>query len=113
MTYGAALLLAFAAFAAIAASMDRHGDQFGMKAQALSPGRILWWRAGGFVLLGVSLLKCLQHWNTSIAIAAWLGLLTFAAMALGLVLTYAPHKARQLACCTAALGALLWLVPPL
>ena len=45
-----------------------------------------------------------------VALAAWLGLLTFAALALGLLLTYAPQFARRVAAAAAAAGLLAWLV---
>ncbi|MET1537530.1 DUF3325 family protein [Burkholderia sola] len=44
------------------------------------------------------------------AVAAWLGLLTLAALALGLLLTYAPQFARRVAAAAAAAGLLAWLV---
>ena len=95
------LLLAFAAFAAIAASMERHADDLLPK-----PGRPMAWRVGGYTLLAASLLPCLARWNTSVALAAWLGLLTFAALALGLLFTYAPQAARRLAPAAGVAGAL-------
>ncbi|VUZ26106.1 Uncharacterised protein [uncultured Comamonas sp.] len=106
MTLWPALFIAFTGFAAIAATMARHSDAFGT--QAFTPRRLQGCRAVGFVLLGVSLQMCLAHGGTSIAIAAWVGLLAFAALALGVLLTYAPHKARPLAYGAAALGWLLW-----
>lgn len=51
-------------------------------------------------------MACLQRWNASVGIAAWLGLLTLAAMAWGLVLTYAPERASRLALAAAASGLL-------
>lgn len=106
MTLWPALFVAFAGFSAIAACMDRHRDQFGT--QTLTSGQIQLCRAVGFVLLGSSLQMCIAHGNTSIALSAWVGLLTFAALALGLLLTYAPHKARPVAYGAAALGWGLW-----
>ncbi|TDS78766.1 DUF3325 family protein [Comamonas sp. JUb58] len=99
----ASLLWAFAGFAALAAAMDRHEEQLGTAAFAATQRH--GWQAGGSVLLLLSLLACLQRWNASVGIAAWLGLLTLAAMAWGLVLTYAPERARRLALAAAALGA--------
>ncbi|WP_406626200.1 DUF3325 family protein [Acidovorax sp. SDU_ACID1] len=101
-----ALFLAFAAFTAIAASMERHGDDLRLAPQ----GRALAWRAGGYGLLAASLLPCLVHWNASVAVTAWLGLLTFAALALGLLLTYAPHAARRAAPAAGAAGLLAALL---
>jgi hypothetical protein len=44
----------------------------------------------------------LQRWGTSVAVAAWRGVLTPAALAVALVLTYAPRQVRVLAACSAA-----------
>src|SRR2546427_8316576 len=67
-------------FAVIAASMDRHQDQLGT--EGLAPARLKAWRLAGYALLALSLAPCLLRWNASVALAAWLGLLTFAALAL-------------------------------
>ena len=106
MTLWPALFVAFAGFAAIAASMTRHSDAFGT--QAFTPRRLQLCRAVGFVLLGVALQMCQAHGSTSVAIAAWAGLLAFASLALGLLLTYAPHTARPVAYGAAALGWGFW-----
>lgn len=98
----ASLLWAFAGFAALAAAMDRHEEQLGTASLAPAQGHL--WQGAGAVLLLVSLMCCLQRWNTSVGIAAWLGLLTLAAVAWGLVLTYVPQRARKLALGAAALG---------
>jgi hypothetical protein len=50
------------------------------------------------------------RWNASVAVTAWLGLLTFAALALGLLLTYAPHAARRAAPAAGAAGLLAALL---
>lgn len=106
----ASLALALAAFAAIAMSMARHQPQ--IAGRALAPRAGMRWRAAGFALLALSLAPCLGRWNPSVAIAAWLGVLTFAAMALGLLFTYAPNVVRRLAPAAAALGLLAWLMGP-
>lgn len=98
----ASLLWAFAGFAALAAAMDRHEEQLGTV--ALAPAQRHLWQAGGAALLLVSLLCCLQRWNASVGFASWLGLLTLAAVAWGLVLTYLPERARPLALGAALLG---------
>jgi len=87
-----ALLLAFVGFTIIASSMDRHVDDLPFAGS----GHLMLWRVGGWLLLAASLLPCLVRWNTSVALAAWLGLLTFAALALALALTYAPRWVRRL-----------------
>ncbi|MBN9324326.1 MAG: DUF3325 family protein, partial [Delftia acidovorans] len=68
------------------------------------------WRLAGYALLALSLAPCLLRWNASVALAAWLGLLTFAALALGLLLTYAPKFARRVAIVAAAAGLGTWLL---
>lgn len=100
----ASLLWAFAGFAALAAAMDRHDEPLGTAALAATQRH--GWQAGGSALLLLSLMACLQRWNASVGIAAWLGLLTLAAMAWGLVLTYAPERASRLALAAAASGLL-------
>lgn len=104
----AAFFLAFAGFSVIAASMDRHQDQLGT--EGLAPARLNAWRLAGYALLALSLAPCLLRWNASVAVAAWLGLLTFAALALGLLLTYAPQLARRVAIVAAAAGLGTWLL---
>ncbi len=104
----ASILLAFAAFTVIAASMDRHQDQLGT--DRLQPARLMAWRWCGFALLAVSLAPCLLRWGPSVAVAAWLGLLTFAAMALALLLTYAPQWGRRMAPVAAAAAVLAWVL---
>ncbi|MEF9964975.1 MAG: DUF3325 domain-containing protein [Comamonas sp.] len=104
MTAIASLLWAFAGFAALAAAMDRHEDQLGTATLAATQRHL--WQVAGTGLLLVSLVFCLQRWHTSVGIAAWLGLLTLAALAWGLVLTYIPQRARKLALGAAGLGLL-------
>ena len=108
MMIWASMFLAFAAFTAIAASMDRHGDQF--HTDALSHRQLRLWRAGGYTLLGVSLLPCLMHWSTSVALATWTGLLAFSAAALGLMLTYCEQHIPRTAPMAGLLGLMLWLL---
>ncbi len=93
-----AFFLAFAGFAVIAASMDRHQDQLGT--EGLAPARLKAWRLAGYALLALSLAPCLLRWNASVALAAWLGLL----------LTYAPKFARRVAIVAAAAGLGTWLL---
>jgi len=89
-----AFVLMFAGFVAVAASMARHRQQLG--SEKLSSAQLLRWRVAGYLLLAVSLVPCLLSWAPSIALALWCGLLTPAAMALGLLLTYAPGWTRRL-----------------
>ncbi|WP_284335992.1 DUF3325 domain-containing protein [Comamonas sp. NoAH] len=87
-----ALLLAIPAFAALSQAMERHHAQ--VCGNEPSP-RIAWsCRVVGAALLLGTLVVCLQAWGTSVAVAAWLGVLTLAALTVGLVLTYAAHCLR-------------------
>jgi|GEM_PF-655786 len=100
----ATFLLAFAAFASIAAAMERHIDDL----QWTTVERAARWRVAGWALLAVSLLPCLAHWNPSVAFTAWCGLLTFAALAWGLLLTYsAVQRLRHVVPAAGLLGMLL------
>ena len=75
---------AFAASAMLGLSMPRHQEQ--MLSRELGGPWTLAWRAAGYLGLGVALIPCLQAWSVSVAIAAWLGVLTAATMALGALL---------------------------
>ena len=90
MTVWTMWLLCVPAFAALSLAMDKH------HAQALNremPEGQLWpWRIAGVVLLVLALVVSLHHWGASVAVVAWLGSLTFAALLVGALLTYAPRK---------------------
>lgn len=86
---------AFAGFAALCVSMERHSKQvFGVL-----PGEL--WRVlaavAGWGLLAYALLPALQRYGVSVGIVAWLGFLSLAAVAVGVLLTYAPRQIRYLA----------------
>jgi hypothetical protein len=104
MTAWIAWLLALPAFAALSLAMERHHEQVcGAPVSRRSP----WgWRAVGVVLLVASLAVCLHTWGTSVAIAAWLGLLTLAALPVVLVITYAARRLRWVAGVSLLLGVL-------
>jgi len=89
-----AFLLMFMAFVTLAASMSRHRQQLGVG--QLSPSQLRHRRVMGYVLLIISLWPCLMGWKLSVALAIWCGLLTPAALTLGVVLTYWPGVTRQL-----------------
>jgi len=89
MTIALVWLLLFMGFVAIAAAMERHQDELGT--QDLSAAHVRGWRLAGWLLLALALMLCLQRWQTSIALAAWTGLLPLAGLALGLLFTYAPN----------------------
>ncbi len=82
--------LAFAGFTLIAATMDRHQDD--LAPRGLAPRPALAIRLAGFALLGLAMLPGLRLYGTSIGLAWWCGVLTFAALALALLLTYRPRQ---------------------
>lgn len=102
----ASTTVAFAGFAALARTMDRHRDDLGARTAAGAARR--GWQAAGWALLGLSFLICLSRWNPSIATAVWLGAIGFAALGLGLVLTYRPRLANRLGPALLVAGLAAW-----
>jgi len=88
MTVILSLVLICVAFVALAATMAKHQDQLGSK--TFTARQLQGWQMAGWALLALSVWPCLLRWNASIALAAWFGLLTLAALALGLMFTYTP-----------------------
>ena len=82
--------LAYAAMALLALAMERHQEQF--VGRALAPQQVRLLRAGGWLLLALALWPALAAWGTQVGIAGWLGVLSFAALAIGLQLSYAPRS---------------------
>jgi len=97
-------VLMFVAFVALAATMAKHQDQLGGK--QFTARQVHCWQLAGWGLLALSLWPCLLRWNTSIALAAWFGLLTLAALALGLMFTYTPKIIQYLKTAITAISAL-------
>lgn len=98
--------LCYLAMTMISATMSRHQDQ--LLAGVPPPRLVHGLRYGGWVVLAVALVPALGTWGVSVGIAAWLGLLTFACLALALQLTYRPRSIWR---CSLALGALSALMP--
>ncbi len=70
--------------------MARH--QLQVFGRALSSSASLAWRALGAVLLASALTICVtSHWSLSIAIVAWIGILSFGALSTCWMLTFAPQ----------------------
>jgi len=86
--------LAYAAMALLALAMARHQAQF--VGRELAPRQVRMLRAGGWGLLALALWPALAAWGTQVGIAGWLGVLSFAALAVGLQLSYAPRSAAWL-----------------
>jgi CHASE2 domain-containing sensor protein len=84
------LVSAFAGFGALCLSMERHARQvFGSVPGA---ARRLAAAIAGWSLLLFSLAWAIRHYDASIGIAVWLGVLTLAAIAVGLLLAYASRS---------------------
>ncbi|MFT3801841.1 MAG: DUF3325 domain-containing protein [Burkholderiaceae bacterium] len=108
MTIWTATTLGFAAFFALSLAMPRH--QLQVLGREVGRRATLGWRTTGWLLLAAALAVCLTRWNASIAIAAWLGAATFAAMAVGLALTYRPRALPVLAGAALAIAVLIGLI---
>lgn len=94
-----AYFLAFAGFVAIALSMSRHQAKVFGKESASPPP---WTRAAGCLLLALSFAPCIAIAVFSLAIVRWFGVLTFAALAVILLMTYRPALLRHAALAGAA-----------
>ena len=89
----AALVISIAGFAALALSMHKHHrDVFGT---APTRGRTLTLQGIGWLLLSASVSICIAHSGWSIGLVLWIGLLTFAALTVALLLTYALPSVRR------------------
>ncbi len=84
-----ALLITYAALAALALAMTRHHRAaFGRDA---SPRARLGWRTGGWVLLTLSLAASLHFHGAAIGPVAWFGGIAAAGLGLTLLLSFAPR----------------------
>jgi len=94
-------------FAALSMAMERHREQvFGRRLTSASA----WpWRTAGCMLLFLSLFACARAWSPSVAITAWLGALSFAAVSVGLLLAYRARWLLPLSAMLLALAAALAL----
>lgn len=95
MMAAAALLLATAGFAALAFSMHKHHRElFGAPP---SKWRALTLHAIGWILLALSFAACIWDSRWAEGSVLWLGLITVAALAAALMLTYAPRLQSRVA----------------
>ncbi|MDR2689376.1 MAG: DUF3325 domain-containing protein [Azoarcus sp.] len=97
-----ASLLAFAGFVALALSMSRHRAQVFGAASAPDP----WGKLVGWLLLALSFAPCLAIAAFSLAILRWFGILTFAALAVVMLMTYRPVLLRHAASAGVAIAVL-------
>ncbi|MDH1705744.1 DUF3325 domain-containing protein [Acinetobacter johnsonii] len=87
--------LATLGFFSLASSMSKHQKQIFAKELTLQQTRLA--TTVGWLLLIVSLLICLtqRHWSTEISY--WVGVITFAALFVGLCLSYFEQKIKNIA----------------
>lgn len=93
MTTLLAFVVAFAGFAALALSLDRHHEDVWHR----TPGRRAVWalRVVGWLLLAAALVPCVRSDGLASGIVLWAGLLTMAALCVALLLT--DHCSRKAA----------------
>jgi hypothetical protein len=112
-------LLAFAGFAAIALSMERHSPALtACPGSTPSAGNTpvhgarsaLVARCAGYALLALAAVPAARSWGPSVGIAMWLGILTLSAFGVMLLLTYYPRAVRALAPLALLSGLLGWLL---
>lgn len=108
MTAWMAWLLALPALVALSLAMEQNHEKVCAMPVARSAQWL--WRAVGAALLLLSLALCLQTWGASVAIAAWLGVLTMAALSVVLLLTYAAAHLRAVAIGSLLVGLGVWVV---
>ncbi len=104
-----AFALAHAGLTALALAMERHHRQL---RPAVPPPRRhtgLAWRLAGASALALSLWLCRLAWGSGSGVAAWFGITSAAALALIVLLAYAPAFARRLGGIATALGLLALL----
>lgn len=106
-------LVAFAGFAAIALSMERHRGDLMPGGNSMALRRTVLRRSArtlGYAVLALAALPATTTWGVSVGLTVWLGVLTPAAAALALLLSYRPGVARALACAALPVGLLAWAV---
>jgi vacuolar-type H+-ATPase subunit I/STV1 len=83
------------AFFALASGMEKHQKQIFLK--TLTPKMTLFFGILGWLLLIIGLILCLYKGHISNMISYWVGVLTFAALAVGLTLSYKAEYSRKIA----------------
>jgi hypothetical protein len=84
-----ALVLAFVGLAMLCLSLRRHRQH--LAARAPAPAAVRAMQALSWPLLVLSMLTAIHVYGTSIGVAVWLGLLSIATLAVGLLLSYRPQ----------------------
>lgn len=103
----AAAGIAYAGLTALCTGFDRHHRQLRPGKSKPSPRKHLLIRAGGWLLLALSLWVSLRVWGTGIGWVAWFGVLSAATTLLVLQLAYAPQRILPLANVAGALSLLI------
>jgi len=102
--------LAFAGFTLLAADM-KHKKELG--SAAFSRQQLLVCRVLGWLLLMLSAVPCLLCWSyLATALSAWISLLGFSAITLGLLFTYAPRAVGYLKFVVGLVGVINALLLP-
>ncbi len=108
MSVWIAWALAVSGFATLGIAMERHVRA--VLGSSLSQAKRTLLQGLGAVLLMASLAACWNRWSLSIAVAAWLGALTFGALSAAMVLTYRPRWLPLVASVTFVGGVLGWMI---
>jgi hypothetical protein len=83
------------ALIALASAMSKHQKQIFNRELSLAQTYAA--SSLGWILLPVSLVICLLSGKISTMLSYWIGVLTFAALLIGLMLSYYPNKIKALA----------------
>lgn len=82
------------ALSCLACAMSKHQREIFSQKVSARATRIF--QCLGWALLNISVIVMIFYQTPSVAIAEWLGCLSFAALMVGLTLTYLPKKLKQL-----------------
>jgi hypothetical protein len=106
----AAFALCYAGLSSLCLAMNRHHQQ--VLKHAPSKRRTGGLRLAGWALLVLSLIGCMAGWGASVGAVVWFGVLAAAALAIVVLLPYAPNAVVGSTISAAAVGLLVlaWLV---
>ncbi len=96
------------AFSSLAASMSKH--QRDIFTQKVPEQKTRIFQITGWLILAISAIVMIFCKGASVGLSEWLGVITFAALPVGLTLTYSPKKLTQLNIATAVLLIILLIV---
>jgi hypothetical protein len=98
-----AFALLFAGFVAVACSMERHHRQVFARQTRQTASRL--YRGAGLALIAAALAATVAVEGGSVGAVLWLGMMTAAAFAAALLLTYAPRTVPWAGAAAPLLGA--------